>query len=387
MTSTTSPSKNAGITAQNRRAHLDGLRAIAALYVLAHHCWLTVYPAMRPTGIAAPLTDWLKYGQFAVAAFVVLSGYCLTLPTLSNHRLAGGLFGYMTRRARRILPAYWIALALSALLTATILNRPTGTHWDMVLPFSGRGAFSCALLIDDLNGGRCPNHALWSVAVEWHIYLLLPLLLWMIRKFGAAVTLGAVIPLLIVIDLGLHASPWMRLSPQMYVLFALGVAACHLGSRQPRGPWVGLAAAFALLTVVGITYYGAAAVQSEYLMILDLPAGATVACLLIAIEQRPWLAAPFSWHRLTFVGGFSYSLYLLHAPLVQLSWQMFVHPAGLVGLPAFAVTLAAGGCVSAAAAWVLYATVERRWMAKQAHSRQRVDTMRAQESVLLAAAQ
>jgi peptidoglycan/LPS O-acetylase OafA/YrhL len=54
------------------------------------------------------------------------------------------------------------------------------------------------------------------------------------------------------------------------------------------------------------------------------------------------MARAAGWRPLAFVGGFSYSLYLIHAPLLQLAWLAVVHPLGLIGLPAFGVTVLAG---------------------------------------------
>ncbi len=112
------PSSNAvSPTRPGRVAFLDGLRALAALAVLAHHAYSTVYPidyGRRPSGALGYLTGPLMYGHFAVTAFIVLAGYSLTLSAAGNGgRLRGGLGGFVKRRGRRILPPYWLALLLS----------------------------------------------------------------------------------------------------------------------------------------------------------------------------------------------------------------------------------------------------------------------------------
>jgi peptidoglycan/LPS O-acetylase OafA/YrhL len=64
---------------------LNGIRAIAALFVLISHFWYQIWPAVtpplgyahRPTGLTLILTSWLYYGHFAVVVFIVLSEFCL----------------------------------------------------------------------------------------------------------------------------------------------------------------------------------------------------------------------------------------------------------------------------------------------------------------------
>ena len=65
---------------------LDGLRAIAALYVMSHHAWLTVFYAdRRPTLLQSSFTYWLNYGHFAVDLFIVLcSLYLIHMPLLQT---------------------------------------------------------------------------------------------------------------------------------------------------------------------------------------------------------------------------------------------------------------------------------------------------------------
>ena len=89
------------------RAHLgyvDGLRALAALYVLIGHMWLECFPIVYgpsrlPTGRFAALTGWMLYSHFAVSVFIVISGFCLALPVMrSGGRLRGGARRRNSRR-------------------------------------------------------------------------------------------------------------------------------------------------------------------------------------------------------------------------------------------------------------------------------------------------
>lgn len=87
-----------------RLDYLDGLRALAALYVVLHHAWLTIWSAeyyKQPVGVLAALTGWLAYGHFAVSAFIVISGFSLMLPVARGGVLKGGARRFFKKRARR----------------------------------------------------------------------------------------------------------------------------------------------------------------------------------------------------------------------------------------------------------------------------------------------
>ncbi|NJM58848.1 MAG: acyltransferase [Synechococcales cyanobacterium RU_4_20] len=108
-----------------RLHYLDGLRGIAALYVVFSHVW-----EMQPTELPSlwmSLSKIFQYGSFSVSVFIVLSGYCLMLPVSRSQ--AGSLSikfsDFIQRRARRILPPYYAALVLSIAvgLLLTLLVR------------------------------------------------------------------------------------------------------------------------------------------------------------------------------------------------------------------------------------------------------------------------
>ncbi|MDE3231488.1 MAG: acyltransferase family protein, partial [Chloroflexota bacterium] len=69
-----------GVALPTRLGYVDGLRALAALYVVVGHCMATVWPFQAPDGIAGPLANLLQFGHYAVSAFIVLSGFSLMLP-------------------------------------------------------------------------------------------------------------------------------------------------------------------------------------------------------------------------------------------------------------------------------------------------------------------
>jgi len=76
----------------------------------------------------------------------------------------------MRRRAWRILPPYWAAIAVSVALVMLVSLR---THDAL----SWKGVVAHFFLVQDLVEVGSPNGAFWSIAVEWQLYWIFPLLL------------------------------------------------------------------------------------------------------------------------------------------------------------------------------------------------------------------
>src|SRR5262245_17117716 len=100
--------------------HVEGLRAIAALVVFLNHAYAQVWEqqgARPPAGLLSPLRYSMVAGHLSVAVFIVISGFCLALPVVKNgDELRGGVLAFLKRRAWRILPPYYAAMALSLFL-------------------------------------------------------------------------------------------------------------------------------------------------------------------------------------------------------------------------------------------------------------------------------
>ena len=166
----------------------------------------------------------------------------LPLARTVDGRFRGGVGQYLHRRARRILPPYYFALALSiiiAVLTAP-LQRVAGGHWPWSL--ASPVILGHLFLLDDLApqfGGNL-DPPMWSVATEWQIYFIFPFLLLPIwRRFGNAATLGAAL----VLGIGPRFlfGTAANIGPPWYItLFTFGmIAAVLCFSNQPRHQEVG----------------------------------------------------------------------------------------------------------------------------------------------------
>ncbi len=345
---TASPSPDAAVKApsQTRRVDwLDGVRGAAAMFVVLHHIWLASWPKF-PRNVGPWWVGWMLYGHLAVAVFIVVSGFSLTLAPMSRGAsLSGGARRFLRRRAWRILPPYWAALIFSAILTWTLVQPGLG------IAAITRGFLVHGLLLQDVVGSVPPNGAFWSIAVEWQIYFAFPLILWLARRtnFGTSVlcTIAVVLIARELTQLGSPLNKINHLTPQFLALFAMGVLAVHLGAdgraaklRRPLTA-AGLIAVGAFVAVAVIE--GSVWVVDRYFWI-DLLFGTGIACMLAvmhgggAARTRHVLASPAALR----LGLFSYSIYLLHGPLVGLIDVRVLAPFHLAPLVKFGLLLVIG---------------------------------------------
>jgi peptidoglycan/LPS O-acetylase OafA/YrhL len=317
---------------QNRLAYLDGLRSLAALYVLVHHAFMTAHHARLRGTPEYVAYGWAIWGHYGVTVFIVLAGYSLAYGVANRGgHLPGGFWGFVRKRSWRIIPPYWIALALTVVLAATILGRATNTHWDQSIPPTPKGWLADALLLQDVVPIRNAAYTFWSVSVEYHIYVLLPIILLLWRRWNIAVGVGlAGLVGILGIAGGYLDHRYARFFPEYYLLFALAAGSAIVVRRYPdiaarlpwrTGFWVFLATGVATLSISGYEWV------SGY-WFPDVALGAAVVCLIGTLAQGKFDATNriLSWRWFAVVATFSYSLYLIHAQLLQLFWQLAIEP-------------------------------------------------------------
>ncbi len=321
---------------------LDGLRGLSALCVVIFHAWVTA----RFHGLPAPLenaTLWMASGRSAVAVFIVLSGYCLMLPVVRSAEgsLRGGIAAYLKRRARRILPPYYAALGFSllALFCMPNLSNDATMSYHSVTPVTGEVFWSHALLIHNLLPewvGKI-NNAHWSVALEWQIYFLFPaILLPLWRRGGLIALLGATAFLGVmphfVHGFGEWTAPWMLL------LFAMGMSGAVIGVAPTLRHWRDSALwpranLIAFLLYIGALlgehrdgrdHSGIAGVWYADVLAGIMCVSTIIVCARAAASAankaqcEPLILRFLSWPPLVQLGVFSYSLYLIHSPILAL---------------------------------------------------------------------
>jgi peptidoglycan/LPS O-acetylase OafA/YrhL len=343
---------------RRRLVGLDGVRGIAALIVVLHHSYLLAYPGYP--AITGPWwAGWLIYGHFSVVVFIVLSGFSLAVSPARNEWRLGSKMKFAERRAWRILPPYWAALAFSLAVAWVIMPQPGES-----VP-TGKSALVYGLLLQDVVGSPSPNGAFWSIAVEAQLYIVFPLMLLLLRRGSAAVMLSLVGAAVALIGILSPTSPavatLLRLTPQFAVLFSLGVVAAGVLSAEcpKRVPWQWFALITAVPVFTLITLSGSVR-TIDHLYWIDMLVGIPVALLFAAMAtgHPRWLLRILDTRPIRSLGSFSYSLYLIHAPIVVVVYTRLIAPRYPPGVPAFLATILIGGTISVLGARMFAAVFE-----------------------------
>jgi peptidoglycan/LPS O-acetylase OafA/YrhL len=310
---------------KSRLPYLDSLRGLAALYVVFHHCYLSCWSFS--VDLAANnwiyWLAWLKYGHLSVTFFIVLSGFVITLPLVPIIRSteSPGKVQWMKffgRRAKRILPPYFAALAISIVLMVWLAGFNALKLSDVV---------GHLFLLQDWGVGNsfAINGPMWSIPVEWHIYFTVPLLFLGWRYFGAPIT--AVLCVCLAYGV-LHFLPHddnvrLAISPQYYGIFSVGAAAAFCVNRTSVATAKPVSHALEIQLIASLFICSIGIFWKPWLWYathfehFDLVFSIFSAFLIV------WLTCCDSFVRrclgfFVFVrlGEMSYSLYLMHGPLL-----------------------------------------------------------------------
>jgi peptidoglycan/LPS O-acetylase OafA/YrhL len=326
--------------APSRIPSLDLFRGIAIACVFLHHCldetfggdqlpwtgWARDFsfsPENRPMILLYPLT----VGWWGVSLFFVISGFCIHLS--ANRQAREGMRGFFTRRLFRIYPPYFAALIFFALIWPW---TRTSLHSD----FGRMQIVSHALLVHNFAGISFIgiNPSFWSIAVEAQLYLIYPLLLlcvrrWTWRKTIVFLAIGeAILRLNFGIYLwltGNHPPAWVSANPFVFWFsWAIGALLAEAYLREKPIPLADSSprvwgSAFLVTSVVcPLSDLGflVGAVFAANLLARQLVAAAPAAN---KSGSTPASAAPEPrWKRhLQSAGLWSYSIYLVHEPLLR----------------------------------------------------------------------
>jgi peptidoglycan/LPS O-acetylase OafA/YrhL/lysophospholipase L1-like esterase len=310
---------------------LDGLRALAVGAVIAYHVDL----------------GWAQGGLLGVGVFFTLSGYLITDLLLSQHERTGGLqlADFWLRRARRLLPALFVMLAVVVawvtLLDRSLLPAVRGTvgasavyvtNWWLIAQHSSYFAQF---------GPPSPLGHLWSLAVEEQFYLIWPWLLWIglrLRrsrplidvKFAAASLLlaaASAVTMALLYRPGYDPTRIYDGTDTRAFALLIGAALAFVWPSRylrdqvaDRARWALDAAGTAGLVVFAIMVWR----TSEYSAFLYrggmvLLSFATVLMVAAASSPASWFGRILGCRPLRWVGVRSYGLYLWHYPIIVLT--------------------------------------------------------------------
>ena len=359
-----------------RLSGIEGLRAVAATSVLVYHVFL--YGAPNGRRVALPLEKVFDNLRAGVTLFFVLSGFLLFRPFVAA-ALRGlpspSVRNYLRNRALRIVPAYWvILLGIAIFLQHELLTRPLQLGANLL--FLQNYVPNYVVGGDD-RLGIVPS---WSLCIEIVFYLVLPVLggvaiALAARRLSAVVSCLAPVAFMVALglaskaalhpaDLSVGAHRVVEFSLLTHAdWFAAGMAVSvgHVlwedGRLSPRR-WVlpsALVGSTALAVVATKLYYGGRVDAVEQQTPFAL-ACAVLLALVVTASPRSLLRR-FLTLRLVYLAGLaSYSLFLVHDPLVRSfrEWGLTVS-----GVGGFFVNLLLIGTVSFTLAAIIYRLVER----------------------------
>ena len=201
--------------AKGRVVGADGVRALACLFVVAAHIYLH-----GKVKITNPV-DWLlASGGFGVNMFFVLSGFLLSMPYL-RAKYEGAAWPdirvYFKRRLARIVPGFYLCI-----LVLVLIYQLYETRWDL---FSVVTTMTFTNNLFRATYTPAWNSPLWSIGIEMHFYVLLPLFaLGLMRCRGAvgvwAYGLGVLIGICMVQHVFLILAPGIEDAVDDRALFA-----------------------------------------------------------------------------------------------------------------------------------------------------------------------
>jgi peptidoglycan/LPS O-acetylase OafA/YrhL len=376
---------------RRRTIFLDGLRGLAALYVVGGHVVGALYNRHPAPGEIAftPPSKWVTYLNGAIAVlfskaliavffFFVLSGFVIHLRQARSPGQEFRLLPYLYRRLRRLYPPLLLALALTAALDAAghrlgyaiyfhatpypQANDVVGDH--SIKTLIGNAAFLTNLTVP-IYGSDGP---LWSLALEWWFYLLYPLLLLVNRRSVLAATALVLLGFLATFAEGYWpaAAPFVLLRKVLVYLpmWWAGALLAEIHSGRLRGSFLPLIPLIVLLAVESLQSHIFPAVTPQwadrrYAIVTMASALGVVGVFaaLFELQRRGFSMRPLE--KLGVLGDMSYTLYVTHLPIMVLiaGWYMNRSPDHHMphtfgpAIPAVAVILLA--------AWLMHLAVEK----------------------------
>jgi peptidoglycan/LPS O-acetylase OafA/YrhL len=329
--------------------NFDFLRFIFASTVMLVHAHVL---SQRPE--LAVLSAWLS-SDVAVKAFFVVSGLLVVM----SYERSRSVASYFEKRVRRIYPAYFFVVVAAALGLFAVSTLPASGYFGA--GFFRYLAANLAFLnfvhptlpgvfvgnvLQEVNG------ALWTLKIEVMFYVSVPVIAWLCRRIGRLTVLAALYVLSVAYVLVLNRLAVETGSP-LYILLARQLPGqlsyfmvgaffyYYFGLFEKRAGWF-LAAAIALFLVDRV--YPIPALEPLWLGTLVVYFGFF---LYVGNFGR--------------YGDFSYGIYILHFPIIQLLVQ-----AGLFAVsPYLAVAVACATVVSGAV--LLWHLVEKPFLKRGSH--------------------
>jgi len=336
---------------ENKRSSLqflDGIRGLAALYVMIGHARWLLWEGFTQGYILHPQQYSLlnkslmyffsafRFGHEAVLLFFVLSGFVIHLRYSRNIAQLGpdakfDLFPYLKRRSRRIIPPLLFALLLTFILdnigayynfsiyhantfSDNINQNITNDH--SVLTLAGNLLFVMKFYVPVFG----TNGPLWSLAYEWWFYLLYPIFFLITRR---SLVLATGILILFFVLAQFHIFPVLLLNKVFGLMLCwwLGALLADIYNGRIKISFVYLTPLSLLLLPLILGYFNSLSYEISSLLWSLAFIGTFSICFYVQESgYKLRILNSLKW-----LGDMSYTLYVIHMPIIVIlsGWLMY----------------------------------------------------------------
>jgi len=330
---------------------LDGLRGVAALIVVLHHC-IMAFPGYDAAHLSTDM--WLdplaliKFsplrllvaGKAAVLLFFVLSGFVLSLAFLKYEKISAT--NYLLKRVTRLWPPFALAILIAAGLYAMLPIPPVGvSNW--ALDFSWNAPLTWWVLAKHLlmlgtDQNQMLDNPMWSLVHEMRIALIFPLLFAIVKI--APVRITAIFWILAIAGAFLindrpHDYVHSYVNTGIYLsLFAAGITLATY--RFELAAWLSRQNGWLRVALFLGSVFGLLLPSNQRIQMMAVAPAMT--WLVAAAAFEPKVASILRLTPNQWLGKVSFSLYLIHLPVLLAFQRVFSGEkaplwSALLGLP------------------------------------------------------
>ncbi len=306
---------------------LTGLRFWLAVWVILHHiCGKGMMLEAWANTLPAPVLKLIHGGYLAVQTFFVLSGFVLARTYAHTKWDRRSLGRFFTARFARIYPVYFVSLIILSPFIIEMMLAPVWTPGQRATLLT-----NYLLVLQGWTGslGVGWNTPAWSLSCEFFFYLWFPVLFVALRNARwRAISVAMVVAILLPIVLDHSGAPWSWKPLYQLGDFVAGIAAARIfaliGDRRgwkKRGHWLYVPAVIfgGWLIIHPAVVNGSGADLNTFLRPLN-------AAMLVGFAlSGGWIAKWLSGTITDFLGKASYSMYVLHVPILWWTGRYFVH--------------------------------------------------------------
>lgn len=300
----------------------------------------------------------------AVQAFFVISGFLI----FQSCERSSTLRSYTSKRIRRIFPAYGMVVLGSAVLLAFVSDLPLIEYATnpAVLKYIAANIVFLNFLAPELPGVfdknivHAVNGALWTLKIEVAFYVAVPICIWLFQRIGRTRMMVAIYVASVIYSSGMiwladirQSGAFLELGRQLpgqMCYFIAGAAIYYHFDRFRCKPVTMLMCGVILFL---LSFFVAS--------VLFRPIG--LALLVMSLAFGPYLG------RFGRFGDFSYGIYIVHFPVLQVLIALKLPSYSVAG---FLIVSAVFVMMTAVATWHL---VEKRFLRRDSHYRREAEKL------------